>query len=123
MEMSQYHELVYFLRGERLDENGSNFISWYLRLRTVLKRANLLFLTKEHVGNPPANDMDARATTDYQNRRRTYAISKSVIETCIPQNLRHQYADLDAYDMIEQLKSLYMHKFRVAKFELESELL
>src|ERR1043165_3696169 len=98
MEMSQYHELVSFLHGERLDENGSNFISWYLCLRTVLKRANLSFLKKEPVGNPPANDMDARAAADYQNRRRTYTISKGVIETSIPQELCEQYADLDVYD-------------------------
>src|ERR1041385_3879200 len=113
MEMSQYHELVTFLHGERLREDGSNFISWYLYLRTVLKKSNLSFIRKEHVGNPPANDMDARAATDYQNRRRTYAISKSVIETSIPQALREEYAELDTYDRIDELKSLYMHQFRV----------
>src|ERR1041385_2411640 len=123
MEMSQYHELISLLRGERLEENGSNFISWYLYLRAVLKRAKLSFLTKEHVGNPPANDMDARAVTDYQNRRRTYAISKCVIETSIPQALREEYAELDTYEMIDELKSLYMHRFRVARFELENDFL
>ena len=123
MDMPQHLELVSFLRGERLEENGSNFISWYLYLRDVLKRANLSFLTKEHVGNPPANDMDARAATDYQNHRRTYAISKGVIETSIPQALREEYAELDTYDMIDELKSLYMHQFRVARFELEIEFL
>ena len=60
------------------------------------------------MGNPPANDMDVRAATDYQNRRSTYAISKGVIETSIPQPLREEYAELDTYDMIDELKSLYM---------------
>src|SRR3954470_7062614 len=98
MDMPQYLELVSFLHGERLEENGSNFVSWYLYLRAVLKRANLSFLTKDHVGNPPANDMDARAATYYQNSRRTYAISKGVIETSIPQALHDEYAD-DTYDL------------------------
>ena len=98
-----------FLRGERLEENGSNFISWYLYLRVVLKRANLSFLTKEHVGNPPANDMDAQEAIDYQYRRRTYTISKGVIETSIPQELCEEYPELDTYDMIDEMKSLYMH--------------
>src|SRR4051812_792998 len=123
MEISQYHELVSFLRDERHDENGSNFISWYLRLRTVLKRANLSFITKDHTGNPPSNDMDAQAAIDYQYRRRTYAISKGVIETSIPQAMHEEYAELDTYDMIDELKSLYMHQFRVARFELENEFL
>src|ERR1041385_4545636 len=123
MDSTQYLEMVSFLHGERLKENGSNFVSWYLRLRAVLKRANLSFLTKDHVGNPPANDMDARAATDYQDCQRTYAISKSVIEPSIPQALREEYAELDTYDMIDELKSLYMHQFRVARFELENEFL
>ena len=45
------------------------------------------------MGNPPANDMDAQAAVDYQYRRRTYAISKGIIETNILQPLREQYAD------------------------------
>ena len=116
MDNTQYLEMVSFLHGERLKENGSNFVSWYLRLRAVVKRINLSFLTKRHVGNPPANNMDAQAAVDYQYRRRTYAISKGVIETSIPQPFREQYAELDTYDMIDELKSLNMHRFRVASF-------
>ena len=115
--------MVSFLHGERLEENGSNFISWYLRLRAVLKRAKLSFLTKEHVGNPPANNMDAQAAIDYHYRRRTYAIAKGIIEISIPQPLREEYADLDTYDMIDDLKSSNLHRFRVARFEFENEFL
>jgi hypothetical protein len=71
MDNTQHLEMVSFLRGGRLEENGSNFISWNLRLRVVLKRANISVLTKEHVGNPPANNMDAQAAADYQYRQRT----------------------------------------------------
>src|SRR3954469_18279014 len=103
MDNTQYLEMVSFLRGERLEENGSNFISWYLRLRVVLKRANLSFITKEHVGNPPTNDMDVRAMTEYHYRQRTYAMAKSIIETSIPQALREEYVVLDTYDMMDML--------------------
>src|SRR4051812_5758359 len=92
-------------------------------LEPCSREPNLSFLTKEHVGNPPANDMDSQAVVDYQYRRRTYAISKGVIETSILQPLREEYAELDTYDMIDELKSLYMHRFRVARFELENEFL
>ena len=106
MEMSQYHELITFLHGERLREDGSNFISWYLHLRSVLKRANLSFITKDPVGNPPVNNMDEQVMSDYQYRRRTYAMAKSVIEVCIPQNVRHLYHDMDTFGMMDMLKSL-----------------
>src|SRR3954469_16242197 len=115
--------MVSLLHGEKIKENGSNFISWYLCLRAMLKRINLSFLTKEHVGNPQANDSNAQAAIDYQYRRRTYAIAKGIIETNIPQPLREEYADLDTYDMIDELKSSNLHQFRVARFELESEFL
>ena len=123
MEMSQYHEIISFLHGERLDEHGSNFVSWYIHLRAVLKRANLSSITKDHVGNPPTNDMDVRAMTEYHYRRRTYAMAKSIIETSIPQALREEYVGLDTYDMMDMLKASFLHQFRVARFELESEFL
>src|ERR1041384_742668 len=104
MDGTQYIDMVSLLHGEKLKENGSNFVSWYLRLRALLKRINLSFLTKEHVGPPPTNDMDAQAAIDYQYRRRTYAIAKGIIETSILQALREEYADLDTYDMIDELK-------------------
>src|ERR1043165_3599634 len=123
MNALEQRELSFFMEGERLRENGSNFADWYLRLRTVLKRANLSFLTKEHAGNPPTNNMDAQAAIDHHYRRRTYAIAKGIIETSIPQPLREEYANLDTYDMIDELKSSNLHRFRVAKFELESDFL
>src|SRR3954462_3197378 len=67
--------------------------------------------------------MDAQAAVDYQYHRRTYAISKGIIETSIPQPLRDQYAELDTYEMIHELKSSNLHRFSVARFELENEFL
>ena len=121
MNMVQHRDLYSFVRGERLKEDGSNFVDWYLRLRTVLKRANILFVIEEHVGEPPENNMDENVMLDYHYRKRTYSIAKSVIEVCIPQNLRDQYEDADTFDTIDMLKSMFMHQFRVAKFELENK--
>jgi hypothetical protein len=123
MDMNQYHGLVTFLRGERLKDDGSNFVDWYLYLRTVLKRANLLFVIQERMGDPPVDNMDEKVMLDYHNHRRTYAMVKSVIETSFPQDLREQYADMDTFDTIDMMKSLFIHQFRVARFELENEFL
>ena len=121
--MHEHRELYSFVSGGKLKVDGSNFIDWYLRLRTVLKRANVLFVIQEHLGNPPDDNMNEHIMLDYHNRRRTYSIAKGVIEICIPQNLRDQYEDADTYDIIDMLKSRFMHQFRVAKFELENEFL
>src|SRR4051812_11458089 len=67
--------------------------------------------------------MDEKVMLDYHNRRRIYSIAKSVIEFCIPQNLRDQFEEADTYDTIDMLKSMFVHQFRVARFELENEFL
>src|ERR1041385_8949876 len=48
---------------------------------------------------------------------------KSVIETSFPQDLREHYVDMDTFDTIDMMKSLFIHQFRVARFELENEFL
>ena len=53
--MHEHRELYSFVSGEKLKVDGLNFVDWYLRLRTVLKRANILFVIEEHVGDPPDN--------------------------------------------------------------------
>src|SRR3954463_15856307 len=116
MNMVRHRDLYSFVRGERLKVDGSNFVDWYLRLRTVLKRENILFVIEEPVGEPPGNNMDEKVMLDYHNRRRTYSISKSVLEVCIPQVLCDQFKETSAYDMIDTLKSMFMHQFRVARF-------
>src|ERR1041385_5729444 len=117
MDMNQYHGIVTFIRGERLKDDGSNFVDWYLILRTVIKRANLLFVIQERMGDPPVDNMDEKVMLDYHNRRRTYAVVKSVIETSFPQDLREN-RDMDMFDTIDMMKSLFIRQFRVARFEL-----
>ena len=52
------HYLYAFLGGETLKVDGSNFIDWYLRLRSMLKRRDALYVIQEHVGNPPGDSAD-----------------------------------------------------------------
>src|SRR4051812_27167634 len=106
-----------------LKKMGQTSLVGTYALEPCSRESTFSFLTKEPVGNPPANDVDAQAAIDYQYRRRTYAIAKGIIETSIPQPLREEYDDLDTYDMIDELKSSNLHRFRVARFELESEFL
>src|SRR4051812_20989554 len=119
----EHRELYSFIRGEKLKVDGSNFVDWYLHLRTVLKRANILFMIEEPAGDPPGNNMDENVILDYHNRRRTYSIAKSVLEVCMPQDLRDQFEETDTFDMIDMLNSMFMHQFGVARFELENKFL
>ena len=68
MNMVQHRDLYSFVRGDALKVDGSNFVDWYLRLRTVLKRANIVFVIEEQVGDPPGNNMDEQIMLDYHAR-------------------------------------------------------
>ena len=86
--MYEHRELYSFITGEKLNVDGSNFVDWYLRLRTVLKRANILFVIERHVGDPPENTADEQAMLDYYALRRTYSMVKNVMELSMSRELR-----------------------------------
>ena len=57
MNALEQRELSFFMEGERLRENVSNFVDWYLRRRTSLKRANILFAVEMHMEEHLENDV------------------------------------------------------------------
>ena len=65
MNMNEHRELISIMRGEDLKVDGSNFVDWYLCLRIVLKRANILFVIERHVGDPSENNTDEQEMLDY----------------------------------------------------------
>ena len=123
MNMNQHLELNSFMHGENLKVDGSNFAAWYLRLWTVLKRASILFMIERHVGDPPEDNTDEQAILYYYALRRTYSIVKNVMELSMSRELRVQFEETTAYDMIDTLKSMFIYQFRVARFELENQFL
>ena len=54
----KHHDLYAFMGGGTLKVDGSNFVEWYLRLRTMLKRRDALHVIQDHVGNPPCDSAD-----------------------------------------------------------------
>ena len=53
----EQRELSSFMEGERLRVDGSNFVEWYFRLRTSLKRANVWFTIEVHMEDHPDNNI------------------------------------------------------------------
>jgi hypothetical protein len=47
-----------FFEGEPLEPNGSNFIDWYERLRSSLKRSSAFFTIIEPLEPEPDDDAD-----------------------------------------------------------------
>src|ERR1041385_3616723 len=121
MNPNEHRELLYFMGGDRLI--GSNFVDWHLRLRTSLKRVNILFIIEIHVGDPPDNNGDQQEMMNYYVRRQKYFVVKNVMEHSMSNELINLFRETSAYDMIDTLKLLFIRQFRVARFELEKQFL
>ena len=60
---------------------------------------------------------------DYYTRQQKYSVVKNVMEYSVSEDLSIQFQETSSYDMIDTLKSMFIHHFRVAIFELESKFL
>src|ERR1043165_738524 len=116
-------ELSSFMEGERLRVDGSNFADWYSRLRTSLKRANILFAIEMHMEEHPDNDVGDQEILDHYARRHKCSVVRNVMIFSMSEDLSIQFQDTDSYDMMDTLKTMFIREFRVARFELESKFL
>ena len=88
--------------------SGTNFTNWYRNPRIVLKHDK-----KDYVlDNPLPNELDENATTTVTNAYRKTR-SESTEVSCLmlaymEPDLQKQFEDVEAYDMIESLKSMFL---------------
>ena len=120
---NKHHDLYAFLGGGTLKVNGSNFIDWYLRLRAMLKRRDALHVIQEHVGNPPGDSADEQEVDDFRDRRELFFLIRHTMIYSMALELRMHFDNFGAYDIIDELKSMFVAQFRVARFEIENEFL
>ena len=100
--------LMSILEKDKL--NGTNFTNWYRNLRIVLKQEK-----RDHVlDNPLPDEPDENATTAAQNAyRRTRDESTEISYLMLAHmepDLQQQFENVEAYDMIESLKSMFQDR-------------
>ena len=121
--MGDHRDLYAFMGGESLKVDRSNFAEWYLRLRTMLRRKDALFIIQGHIGNPSELLADEQELNDFHVIRELYFLVANVMRLSMERELQDQFADTRAYLIVDQLKSMFVKKFRVTIFELENEFL
>src|ERR1041385_4865874 len=119
----EQRELSFFMEGKRLKVDGSNYADWYSRLRTSLKRSNILFTIEMHVEEHPDNDVGDQEVLDHYDRRQKCSVVRNVMTFSMLEDLSIQFQDTDSYDMMDTLKKMFIREFRVARFDLESKFL
>src|SRR3954469_21573383 len=123
MNALEQRELSFFMEGERIRVDGSNFADWYSLLRTSLKRANILFTIEMHVEEHPDDDVGDQGILDHYARRQKYFVVRNVMIFSMSEVLGIQFQDTGSYDMMDTLKTMFVREFRAARFELESKFL
>ncbi|XP_071678688.1 uncharacterized protein [Lolium perenne] len=103
--------------------NGTNFTNWYRNLRIVLKQEK-----RDHVlDNPLPDEPVENATTAVQNAyRRTKDESTEI--SCLmlahmEPDLQQQFEKVEAYDMIESLKSMFQAHAKTERYQVSQALL
>ena len=103
--------------------NGTNFTNWYRNLRIVLKQEK-----KEHVLDNPIPDEPAdEETTAVRNAyRRTRDESTEI--SCLmlahmEPDLQRKFENVEAYDMIVALKSMFETQARTERYNVSRALL
>ena len=108
------------LEKEKL--NGTNFMDWYRNLRIVLKQEK-----KEYVLDAPLPEQLAdgvsRVTRDnYQKHLDdTLNVSCLMLLSMSPE-LQKQHENMDAYDMIVSLKSIFENQARIERYKMSKTL-
>jgi len=71
----------------------------------------------------PDNDVGDQEILDHYARRQKCSVVRNVMIFSMSEDLSIQFQDTDSYDMVDTLKTMFIPKFKVARFELESKFL
>src|SRR3954470_14481707 len=110
----EQRESSFFMEGERLTVDGSNFAEWYSRLRTSLKRANILFAIEMHMQEHPDNDVGDQEMLDHYAYRQKCSVVRNVMIFSMS-GFEHSVSGHLSYDMMDTLKTMFIREFRVAR--------
>ena len=103
--------------------NDTNFTNWYRNLRIVLKQEK-----KDHVlDNPLPDEPNENATVAATNAYRR-AKDESTDISCLmlahmEPDLQKQFEHVEAYDMIESLKSMFQAQAKTERYQVSQALL
>src|SRR4051794_37345364 len=70
-----------------------------------------------------SSDVGDQEILDHYARREKCSVVRNVMILSMSEDLSIQFQDADSYYMMDTLKTVFIHEFRVAIFELESKFL
>ena len=95
----------------------------YLRLRDTLQTNNLLYVIDEPLGDQPNDSAREEVREEWHDLHGMYVRIEWLMCTYMNFELRGQYNDSRANEIIDGLKALFLAQVRVARYECLDEFL
>jgi hypothetical protein len=115
--MNAHINCTALFEGEPLKPDGSNFIDWYERLRSSLKRSNAFFMIIEPLGPEPDDDADEAKDDAFRDRRDYYTIAESAILSSIEPEMRDWFYTTKSSSMIRDLRHHFLYQVRLMIYD------
>ena len=87
--------------------NGTNFTTWYRNLRIVLKHDKKEHVLEDPLPEEPADNANTTTKNAYQKLVDESMEISCLMLACMEPDLQQHFENVEAYDMIESLKSMF----------------
>ena len=98
--------------------NGTNFTNWYHNLRIVLKHDKKEHVLEDPLPEEPADNGNATTKNAYKKLIDESTEISCLMLACMEPDLQQHFENVEAYDMIESLKSMFQTQARTERFNV-----
>ena len=98
--------------------NGTNFTTWYRNLRIVLKHDKKEHVLEDPLPEEPADNASNTTKNAYQKLVDESTEISCLMLACMEPDLQQHFENVEAYDMIESLKSMFQTHDRTERFNV-----
>ena len=98
--------------------NGTNFATWYRNLRIVLKHDKKEHVLEDPLPEEPADNANATTKNAHQKLVDESTEISCLMLACMEPDLQQHFKNVEAYDMIESLKSMFQTQARTERFNV-----
>lgn len=102
--------------------NGTNFLDWEVNLRIVLKHQKILYVIEKPLTEEPPIEDDTTAWEVWRKHKDDAEQVQCIMLAAMVPELRKQHKDLDAYEIMLRLRTLYSERARHERYEISRKL-
>ena len=103
---------------EKYKLNGTNFTNWYRNLRIVLKQEKKEHVLDNPIQDEPADEETATVRNAYRRTRDESTEISCLMLAHMEPDLQQQFENVEAYDMIVVLKSMFETQARTERYSV-----